>query len=90
MWFARISAVRLSAATAALLLSGGSPGAEPERCLPAVASYADVLERVAPAIVSVYTKSAPDLYRASLRHDRAARRTNCVRLDPASSWTPSD
>ena len=62
---ARINALRLPAITAVLLLpSGGSPGAEPERCVPAVASYADVLERVSPAIVSVYTKSTTDLYLA--------------------------
>src|SRR6516162_6149445 len=62
---ARINAVSLPAVTAVLLLlSGGSRGAEPESCVPAVASYADVLERAAPAIVRVYTKSTPDLYRA--------------------------
>src|SRR6516225_4474650 len=62
---ARINAVSLPAVTAVLLLlSGGSLEAETERYVPAVASYADVLERVSPAIVSVYTKSTTDLYLA--------------------------
>lgn len=69
---ARISAVRFPAVIAVLLLlSSGSPEAEPGQCVPAVTSYADVLERVAPAIVSVYTKSTPDLYRAPAAQSRA-------------------
>ena len=86
---ARINALRLPAITAVLLLlSGGSPGAEPERCVPAVASYADVLERVSPAIVSIYTKSTPDLYLASAsrsngQQDELVSFGSGVLVDPA-------